>query len=388
MAMLFHARLPGPAPLARERGKGRDGESVLGIHRIKQSPPVALPPYRGMRGGRRSEEEQEQRRWHSVAGSRAFTAPECPPEPAPDYPMEFPIMNVTANWNPDTPEIPQRHYAGICRFDFQTQRAQADAYRRAEVPFIVQGVPSVEKTVAKWSDLRYLQDKLGHTEYLTEYSTNNHFMYFQSNGRGPAGWEPPVENRKMSFKEWKGIAKKADTNNISDTEAHYYFRVNSLEASFIRDDLTALTPRSEGGFFIVEPSAAKGIHCRFGMRGIVAAAHYDGSRNMVAILKGFRRYMLSDPKNCKPMHLYQRPHPSARHSEVDWSNPDLDNFPDFPKTRVNEVIMSPGDILYIPSGWIHYIMSINTNLQCNARSGKSKGGRAKSHSHELGKCGF
>ena len=47
------------------------------------------------------------------------------------------------------------------------------------------------------------------------------------------------------------------------------------------------------------------------------------------------------------------------------------------------MILSPGDFMYIPSGWIHYVMSLNTNFQCNARSGKSKG-RAR----DLRRCNF
>ena len=48
-----------------------------------------------------------------------------------------------------------------------------------------------------------------------------------------------------------------------------------------------------------------------------------------------------------------------------------------------EVILEPGDALYIPSFWLHYIVSLGTNFQCNARSGHSE------VSHEdLKVCGF
>ena len=48
-----------------------------------------------------------------------------------------------------------------------------------------------------------------------------------------------------------------------------------------------------------------------------------------------------------------------------------------------EVILEPGDALYIPSFWLHYIVSLGTNFQCNARSGHSE------VSHEDVKvCGF
>ena len=53
------------------------------------------------------------------------------------------------------------------------------------------------------------------------------------------------------------------------------------------------------------------------------------------------------------------------------------------KMRGFEVILEPGDALYIPSFWLHYIVSLGTNFQCNARSGHSEA------SHEdLRVCGF
>ena len=61
----------------------------------------------------------------------------------------------------------------------------------------------------------------------------------------------------------------------------------------------------------------------------------------------------------------------ARHSEVDWSKPDLEMFPDFINLKAQEIITRPGDSLYIPSDWFHYIVSLNVNFQCNSRSGSS-----------------
>ena len=60
-------------------------------------------------------------------------------------------------------------------------------------------------------------------------------------------------------------------------------------------------------------------------------------------MRGLRRYMIASPKQCEFMHLYPHGHPSGRHSEVDWSDPDLEQFPDFPSARTSEVIGWVGD---------------------------------------------
>jgi ribosomal protein L16 Arg81 hydroxylase len=55
----------------------------------------------------------------------------------------------------------------------------------------------------------------------------------------------------------------------------------------------------------------------------------------------------------------------------------------FQKLRANEVILQPGDVLYLPTYWIHYIISLNVNFQCNTRSGITADFNA-----EIKRCGF
>ena len=104
---------------------------------------------------------------------------------------------------------------------------------------------------------------------------------------------------------------------------------------------------------------------------------------MIAVLGGERRYILSHPDQCENHALYPRGHPSARHSAVDWSNPDLDRFPRIAQARANEIVLQAGDVLYLPTYWFHYIISLGLNYQCNTRSGISS--EYKPH---ITSCGF
>ena len=92
---------------------------------------------------------------------------------------------------------------------------------------------------------------------------------------------------------------------------------------------------------------------------------------MIALLGGERRYILSHPKECKLLALYPKGHPSGRHSAVDWSDPDIDQFPQFADAKANEIVLQAGDVLYLPTYWFHYIISLEMNFQCNTRSGIS-----------------
>jgi ribosomal protein L16 Arg81 hydroxylase len=113
----------------------------------------------------------------------------------------------------------------------------------------------------------------------------------------------------------------------------------------------------------------KQINCRFGMKGVIASNHFDGERNFVTVLQGARRYILSSPPQIKNLCLFPRDHPSARHSMVDYTNPDFTEFPEFATARATEVVLQPGDSLFLPTVWFHFIVSLTLNIQCNTRSG-------------------
>ena len=55
---------------------------------------------------------------------------------------------------------------------------------------------------------------------------------------------------------------------------------------FLSNDL-ALFSTTVDNFFVSKVSANKGIQCRFGMKGVIAEAHYDGGRNMVGVVSPF-----------------------------------------------------------------------------------------------------
>ena len=46
-------------------------------------------------------------------------------------------------------------------------------------------------------------------------------------------------------------------------------------------------------------------------------------------------------------------------------------------------VLQPGDALYLPTAWFHYIVSLNMNYQCNAQSGSTT-----ENAHHLRECGF
>lgn len=47
----------------------------------------------------------------------------------------------------------------------------------------------------------------------------------------------------------------------------------------------------------------------------------------------------------------------SKQTQVDFDNPDFDKFPHFRDIRGLEAVVEPGEVLYIPKYWWHYIES-------------------------------
>lgn len=321
------------------------------------------------------------------------------PEELPEgiaYPQYRPLLDILADWNPDIADPPSHFTETIQHFDFSnaTERAMAATFRNAELPFKVYNVPEFEEVRQKWTD-GYLIRQMGtNSKVHVEKSDTNHFMYWTGRNlrtrtkktsrdtRQPGtsnsveSWEAPTDilrDGEMMFPEWLKIAKNADKlKPPSVNSTHFYFMHSSLKGdqgdTFIARDLRVFSSGLKN-FFIVRPDLNKGIQCRFGMRGIIAEAHYDGGRNNVVMIKGAKRYILTAPDQCKYLNLIaDRDHPSYRHSTIDWSDP-VAAKKNFQGATGIDTIVRTGEMLYIPSYWIHYIISLNYSIQCNSRSG-------------------
>lgn len=414
----------------------------------------------------------------------------CPEYPPQNYPIQWPVLDVLKNWPPDDPTPHEEIYQGLCVFDFRTELHKANNYREKELPFIVRNDPAAARTAERWSDAEYMKKLLmGEEDTMrrTEYSPNNHFMYWvdkrpknvkkqkwremnerrkrgeevhDGHGRGDQeemalemkemehvkelkiklevakelaaeneedeeaeaeverlqkaikkakdlvakeseeNWEPPTENLRMTYLDWLEHANITDPALLGPDNPHWYFRLigcgkmgehtedgscDKGSSEWLFDELTYFQPREgdERPFYMINPKKQQGIHCRFGMKGVIAENHFDLSRNAINVLYGQRRYILAHPNQCNNMNLLPKGHPSARHSAVDWSDPDLEDYPTFENARVNEIVMQPGDVLYLPTNWFHYIISLGLNFQCNTRSGGQN-----LYRKEITDCGF
>jgi len=72
---------------------------------------------------------------------------------------------------------------------------------------------------------------------------------------------------------------------------------------------------------------------------------------------------------------------------VNWPGSTVVSCASFPRSCTSldphQVVLQAGDVLYLPTNYFHHIVSLNTNLQCNARSGVTQ-----HYMKEIKDCGF
>ena len=85
--------------------------------------------------------------------------------------------------------------------------------------------------------------------------------------------------------------------------------------------------------------------------------HFDEHSILFAQLYGTKQFKLI-PSSDYPL-LYVR---DRYYSEIDPESVDVDRHPRFARACVMDVILGPGDGLFLPAGWWHWVRSLSTSI--------------------------
>jgi hypothetical protein len=324
-----------------------------------------------------------------------------PPVQLGDYPKLVPFKELMERWPQDDLDNPPTPYQEtLIHFDFNNpiEVEAAIKFREARLPFKFINVPEVVDAGELWTDeyLSYHFDDLSpRRKYppakgTAQESSNNYFAFFS-----PGVWPvsklgtPPTRNNDWTFAKWAEHALYADSAGLDPNQPHFYFQAgvdkeernrDKSEWTFISRDLPGFSSPTES-IFVFHPDQQKGIQCRFGERGVTAATHFDSGRNMIAMMTGAKRYILSPPNQCSKLGIVnERGNPIFRHSMLNFGHFSYMDNPEMPTEEHEwlqraggamalDTVLKAGEVLYIPSHWFHYITSLQKSAQCNVRSG-------------------
>jgi hypothetical protein len=309
----------------------------------------------------------------------------------------------------------------------------ARKFRDAELPFKLTNVPELAVANLKWTD-EYLSQEFVRGKKRGRTNSTAHLLGFGQEAIDnfmafyiPAQWNvntlglPPVRDNDWTFAKWAAHAQYADASRLSADQPHYYWQAGvtagernlpKKDWNFISRDLPSFASTTAVNFLHFFPVDQSGIQCRFGERGVVAATHYDTGRNMVGMITGAKRYILSPPKACGNLGIFnERSSPLYRHSLLNFGHLKYLNSSSSShsgdeahhsmsleerawleraaQADAVETVLKAGEVLYIPSHWFHYVISLQKSAQCNVRSGIDRiGSREFGGEVDIMKCLF
>lgn len=102
-----------------------------------------------------------------------------------------------------------------------------------------------------------------------------------------------------------------------------------------------------------------------GPKGTISGFHADGVNNMYAQIEGKKRFIIASRDYDKRMYPSKKYIAGAIGSKVDINHFDPHKFPRFKEVEFLHVVLEPGDVLFLPKKWWHYVESLDTSISIN-----------------------
>jgi HSPB1-associated protein 1 len=193
----------------------------------------------------------------------------------------------------------------------------------------------------------------------------------------PVVWEGqcPHETATISeFCDWlnespRGALEKYDPSLYSGYVAYKHFEtLFTHQSGSSLSDASLARNASDWRRFGVHRAESLPV-LWFGGKYAHTPCHYDSySYNLVAQLYGRKRWLLFPPSQTPNLYPTRVPfEESSVFSGVNVGFPDLRTFPRFTHALANclEVVLHPGDVLFVPKHWWHYVESLESSVSIN-----------------------
>lgn len=103
------------------------------------------------------------------------------------------------------------------------------------------------------------------------------------------------------------------------------------------------------------------LNAWLGPSNTISPAHTDPYDNLLVQIKGSKYVRLFPPAETNKLYPYEDSL-MTNTSQVDIEVADLTSFPKYKDAKYLEALIRPGDMLYIPKGWWHYVRSLEASM--------------------------
>jgi Cupin-like domain len=168
--------------------------------------------------------------------------------------------------------------------------------------------------------------------------------------------DPRYEENSDQHKRWMRMADYVDTVSNAKTGNDLYMVANNgfLDnpvAATLRGDLQPLPS------FLTPIPGEQQAFLWFGPAETITPLHHDTMNVLLAQIRGRKHITLISPEQTPWVH-----NEVGVYSRVDVANPDVASFPSFAFVHKLEVVLAPGEALFLPVGWWHHVRALDPSI--------------------------
>lgn len=224
--------------------------------------------------------------------------------------------------------------SGISRQDF------LEKYYATNTPAILTGLMGNWQALSLWTP-EYLKQNYGEVEVEVQFNRESNPLFER---------EKDKHKKMMRMKDYVDLVMTGGKTND-------YYMV-PYNANFLRPELQPLFNDIEIFSEYLDPSQIYGkVFFWFGPEGTITPLHHDPGNIFLAQVYGRKRIRLVSPNQKHLIYNY-----SSVYSEVDILNPDYHKYPRFKEVKVIDLILEPGDVIFLPIGWWHHVESLDISI--------------------------
>jgi len=223
--------------------------------------------------------------------------------------------------------------AALSRAEFR------DQYYAANRPVVIQGLIDGWRAPTAWTP-EYLKRVAG--DCMAEVMTGDADPKHELNAR--------KHRTEMRFPDYVDLVYSGKVTNVYDMTPNNGFLQKPEARALLQDFVPIqqyLRPIGDG----------KQCFLSFGPPGVITSLHYATSNVLLAHVAGRKRYRLI------PASQWQYVYGSVGvFSDVDCDRPDYNRFPKFRYATVIDLVVQPGEVLFMPVGWWHHTRTLDVSM--------------------------
>jgi len=182
---------------------------------------------------------------------------------------------------------------------------------------------------------------------------------------GPIGQtkkEIDCEHRTVGFDEFLDWISRLQCKTLEDIDISTNW--GYLSYKHFENIDADLSDEIDFSQFVVEENSSKPV-LWVGSEGAHTPGHYDTyGYNFVAQIHGVKRWILAPPHSSPYLYPTRIPfEESSVFSEVDFH--DITSFPQIHQAELFRINLMPGDVLYVPHHWWHFVETMEASISVN-----------------------